>query len=1098
MKKCYSLTLLVFTVLILSFKTHAQNAPIDFETGGFGADFTWTVFEADTAPLEIVANPDNTGINTSTTAAKMTLTSTNANYAGAESQHATDLGTFTFDATNSIVKIMVYKSVISEVRLKFVTATSGSSQELIQTNTLVNQWEELTFDFSGDEGTEFDQIVVFTDFNARTETTVNYFDNISFEAQPASALLALPLDFESAPADYLWVDFDGGATTVIANPQSSGINTSTNVAQSIKGAGEAWGGSSIDLKDPIDFSVNKTFKMKVFAPAVGDKVLLKVENSANADQNHEVEVLTTVANEWEELTFDYSTINTANPYDKIVIIFQNGTVGDGSAAFTYLFDDINLVSAGGSDPTKPVLPLDFETAAIDYTWTDFDGGTTTVIANPQSSGINTSATVAQSVKGAGEAWGGSFIQLSGPINFSVNKTFKMKVFAPAVGDKVLLKVEDSGNADNNFESEVVTTLANEWEELTFDYANINTANNYDKIVIIFQNGTVGDGSAAFTYLFDDINLVGAGGSDPTKPVLPLDFETAAIDYTWTDFDGGTTTVIANPQSSGINTSATVAQSVKGAGEAWGGSFIQLSGPIDFSVNKTFKMKVFAPAVGDKVLLKVEDSGNADNNFESEVVTTLANEWEELTFDYANINTANNYDKIVIIFQNGTVGDGSAAFTYLFDDINLVGAGGSDPTKPVLPLDFETAAIDYTWTDFDGGATTVIANPQSSGINTSATVAQSIKGAGEAWGGSFIQLSGPIDFSVNKTFKMKVFAPAVGDKVLLKVEDSGNADNNFESEVVTTLANEWEELTFDYANINTANNYDKIVIIFQNGTVGDGSAAFTYLFDEISLVSAVALNTDATLSDLQVDEATIAGFSAATLSYTMELPFGETTVPTVTATATDNTAATVEITPATALPGTTEVLVTAEDGSTTQTYTVEFTLAAPATDASLSDLQVDNVVVEGFAAATFDYSIELPAGITTVPTVDALSTDPNASVEITPATALPGTTEVLVTAEDGTTTQTYTISFTVSTVTGIDFSELYDLTAYSSRGILYVNSSEKLKYGRVELYSINGNKILSKNILSNEEQFKINNVGIVILQILDADYNPILKRKLFAN
>jgi hypothetical protein len=39
----------------------------------------------------------------------------------------------------------------------------------------------------------------------------------------------------------------------------------------------------------------------------------------------------TVANAWEEYTFDFSTINTANTYSKIVIIFDNGTVGAGGA-----------------------------------------------------------------------------------------------------------------------------------------------------------------------------------------------------------------------------------------------------------------------------------------------------------------------------------------------------------------------------------------------------------------------------------------------------------------------------------------------------------------------------------------------------------------------------------------------------------------------------------------------------------------------------------------------------------------------------------------------------------------------------------------------
>ena len=53
---------------------------------------------------------------------------------------------------------------------------------------------------------------------------------------------------------------------------------------------------------------------------------------------------TTVANAWEDLVFDYSAINTANSYQKVVLIFELGTAGDGSANFTFLFDDIRLTN----------------------------------------------------------------------------------------------------------------------------------------------------------------------------------------------------------------------------------------------------------------------------------------------------------------------------------------------------------------------------------------------------------------------------------------------------------------------------------------------------------------------------------------------------------------------------------------------------------------------------------------------------------------------------------------------------------------------------------------------------------------------------------
>lgn len=471
--------------------------------------------------------------------------------------------------------------------------------------------------------------------------------------------ILLPLTFESATINYNWSNFDGGAVTVISNPQAGGINTSSKVAKMVKNAGQVWGGSFLTLSSNIDFSANKVFRMKVFSPRVGAKVLLKVENSANSAQNFEKEVVTTRANAWEDLAFDYRSINTANSYNRVVLIFELGTMGDGSANFTWLFDDIRLTN---SMPLE--LPLDFESSPATYPWFDFDGGNATTVANPVSGGINTSASVGKMVKNAGQVWGGSFLTLSGPMDFSANKVFRMKVYSPRVGAKVLLKVENSANSSQNYEKEVSTTIANAWEDLVFDYTGINTANNYDRIVLIFELGTMGDGSSNFTFYFDDIRLTN------TFPLqLPLNFE-YPITYGWFDFDGGNATVVNNPFSGGINTSAKVVKMVKNAGQVWGGSFLTLNGPINFALSRQLRMKVYSPRAGAKVLLKVENSTNSALNFEREVVIPNGNAWQEMSFDFTGINTANTYDRVVIIFDLGAMGDGSANYTYYFDDIRL--------------------------------------------------------------------------------------------------------------------------------------------------------------------------------------------------------------------------------------------------------------------------------------------------------------------------------------------------------------------------------------------------------------------------------------------
>ena len=177
---------LLLVIMIVSGFLFAQNSPIDFETGGYGATWTWTVFENDNNPsLEIVTNPNTGDLNSSATVAMFTALQSGQPWAGCESLHGADIGSFSFDSTNCIIKIMVWKDVISDVGIKFVDATSAAQPEIKVANTLINQWEELTFDFSSRIGVYpvvKDQIVIFPDFDltGRTQDNICYFDNISF------------------------------------------------------------------------------------------------------------------------------------------------------------------------------------------------------------------------------------------------------------------------------------------------------------------------------------------------------------------------------------------------------------------------------------------------------------------------------------------------------------------------------------------------------------------------------------------------------------------------------------------------------------------------------------------------------------------------------------------------------------------------------------------------------------------------------------------------------------------------------------------------------------------------------------------------------
>ncbi len=182
---------------ILTFAGAAAQQNINFEPGGNGANYSWNVFENDiNPPLEFVANPSASGINTSSNVAKFTSLATGNPWAGTETVHG-NMGSFTLDMAHSQIKIMVYKSVMSDVGIKLVQADGSALPEIKVPNTVINQWQELTFNFSSQVGTTFDQIVIFPDFSTfpRTYGTVSYFDNITFgtpETMPLVPQVAAP------------------------------------------------------------------------------------------------------------------------------------------------------------------------------------------------------------------------------------------------------------------------------------------------------------------------------------------------------------------------------------------------------------------------------------------------------------------------------------------------------------------------------------------------------------------------------------------------------------------------------------------------------------------------------------------------------------------------------------------------------------------------------------------------------------------------------------------------------------------------------------------------------------------------------------------
>ena len=319
--------------------------------------------------------------------------------------------------------------------------------------------------------------------------------------------------------------------------------------------------------------------------------------------------------------------------------------------------------------------------------------------------------------------------------------------------------------------------------------------------------------------------------------LPIDFETTITTADFTDFDGGVATVIPNPQSNGINTSATVAQIVRDGGEVWSGSKIALAANLDFTTLNAISMKVFTTApVGTIVKFKLEGNGGAT---ERDIPTTVTNEWEVLTWDFTG--TPTDFNDIVFMFDFGNVGNGSVNSTFLFDDIEQLFGG----EQLDLPVDFEGSTFNYTMTDFGGNVSSLVVDP----TDPNNMVIQAIKTDGAAtWAGTTIGTPGGFATNIPLTLtdskmSVRVWSPEAGTPIRLKVEKSSDPTQTCETEVNTTLAGQWEVMEFDFLNqapgtqtleigLGMGWTYNMASIFFNFGTDGNAAGEKTYYFDDV--------------------------------------------------------------------------------------------------------------------------------------------------------------------------------------------------------------------------------------------------------------------------
>jgi hypothetical protein len=474
--------------------------------------------------------------------------------------------------------------------------------------------------------------------------------------------LLMPIDFEDSSLNYSFVDFGNAQSTVIPNPDPSGINTSTTVGQSFKFNGsETWAGSFLTIDEPVDFSSLNNIAVDVWTSEFGEVVKLKLENSANPDINTEVDMTTSVNQGWETLIYDFSASDLSQDYDRIVIFFDFGNVGDDTS---YYFDNIRLSLPAVSNFTtvedfQGELPGNFAFGGVEGVQ---------LVSNPNPTGVNTTSTAMQFTKTDGaEVWGGMGFAVDGIINFNGTNQIKINSYAPEAGKVVKVKLETiEGNVDGlTYEFDMTTTVANQWEVLTYDFSAAPDL-DYVSFIVFYDFGNQNAG----VYHFDEIQ-VGMGEYIPSQaPSIAIENFEGELpgNFAFGGVEG--VQIVENPNVSGTNTTVNVMQCTKTEGsEVWGGMGIAVD-PINFSSAGMNQIQIqsYSPEAGKVIKVKLETiEGNVDGlTYEFDMTTTVANQWETLTYDFS-LAPDLDYVSFIVFYDFGNTGEG----VYHFDEIKLV-------------------------------------------------------------------------------------------------------------------------------------------------------------------------------------------------------------------------------------------------------------------------------------------------------------------------------------------------------------------------------------------------------------------------------------------
>jgi hypothetical protein len=741
---------------------------------------------------------------------------------------------FVFGSLPAPVDLSVYNQFRVSIwsptasRVLFKLEGGGQAVEALKNIAGASQWVEYTFDFSGaSANTLMDKMLIsVTPFEPGNSDTW-YFDNIYAVPNACANVNPDPRMIDDFDCNRNAVYGVGNKNlAIVKNPNPTPVNSSARVGRFVDPPG-AFYPLVIDYHDVINLSTEHYVSLKLWAPRPGN-ILFKLEGGSSPAK--EVFVPVTALNTWVEYGVSFADQAGAS-HKRIVFFFSAGDDSDQGAV--YYIDNIRRSVVPVPPPLEQFEEGPFSGANLD--WQPFNGdqaihGTFARIVNPDASGVNTTAHVGRYQKGA-SPFSTLTAFLPNGLDLSSAPQLNLDVWAPAGAENVTMLLVSA--SQGNKERTVSIPSTGEWVRLGFEFSDFSEIEDFEEVRLIFDNGV----ASSAVYFFDNL-AQGLSTVDPCEgTVADLkimdDFECQRnVTYT---IGANNLEVVNNPALQTLNASLKVGKYKDPANEPWAALLLDPGAPIDLTTFNQFNIMVFAAQTGP-LLVKLE--GGTSPARETFIQLDAVNTWKNYVVDLSQY-AGENHTKVVLFFNAG-VGQPTQDDWY-FDNVKW----GRAPFRGCIST-FDDPSLNVTnWLYFANGSLEsapfeAVANPNQSGINTSATVGAFQEAPdGLIFAGMYADLEAPVALpNDNKTMRLKVLmdqpalvvfklergrdgAPNSGD-----VPNPGTADDNY------TTPGQWQELTFDYSHLPNDALYDRLTLIMNFRETP--TTVKTYYFDDITI------------------------------------------------------------------------------------------------------------------------------------------------------------------------------------------------------------------------------------------------------------------------